>query len=239
MRFLTHLERLHVTGCGSIKEFSNINQELRKEGDVNIHIVAFPSNLYLHSLCHLELSKCEGVDVLFEHLHRINIQRCHDIEEVVSKRYDDNDKDEEEMSNTSTTITFFPRLHSLIFKMLANLKCIGGGGGQANATKISVFHDQVGYLDIPTRLVEVTNIYIPRTLVLCYVWGTNTTRLWRTHTTLMVVDVDGSEGVVFVVWSSWIGDRCRWCEGVVFMSDDLDFRVEVVSGFGLESFLGC
>ncbi|KAD7476998.1 hypothetical protein E3N88_00134 [Mikania micrantha] len=219
VRLLTHLERLQVERCGSTNVFTTtkfetrvVSKESREEGDVNIHVVAFPSNLYFHSLHHLSLSKCEGVEVVFEidlnnqqpplpnlqslkigemddmsqvwkcnnwnkyllisyssfqnitsieiykcerikylfshlmakplsNLQKIKVDECRDMEEVVSNR-DDDDKDDEKMSSTSTTTTFFPHLHSLTFVKLKNLKRIGGGGGQANATRTSVIHDQ-------------------------------------------------------------------------------------------------
>ncbi|KAD7476988.1 hypothetical protein E3N88_00124 [Mikania micrantha] len=101
-----------------------------------------------HNLTSIEISFCNRIKYLFSplmakllsNLQKIKVERCDDMEEVVSNR-DDDDNDEEEMSTTSTTTTFFPHLQSLTFEILTNLTRIGGGGG-AKGTKTGVIHDQ-------------------------------------------------------------------------------------------------
>ncbi|KAL8265769.1 hypothetical protein R6Q59_003113 [Mikania micrantha] len=190
-----------VNNISTLREIELLDKKFKKPFCKEKKIRVFhvhSSNLYFHSLHHLSLSKCEGVEVVFEidlnnqqpplpnlqslklgemdnmsqvwmcnnwnkyllisyssfhnltsieiykcnmikylfsplmaktlsNLHKIKVDECRDMEEVVSNRDDDDDKNEEEMTTTSTSTTFFPHLHSLTFVKLKNLKRIGGG----------------------------------------------------------------------------------------------------------------
>ncbi|KAD7476913.1 hypothetical protein E3N88_00049 [Mikania micrantha] len=50
----------------SIERCGRDNKKSREDEDVNISTVAFPSNIYFHSLRDLKLNKFEGVEVVFE-----------------------------------------------------------------------------------------------------------------------------------------------------------------------------
>ncbi|KAD7477064.1 hypothetical protein E3N88_00200 [Mikania micrantha] len=290
VRLLTHLERLQVERCGSTNVFTTtkfetrvVSKESREEGDVNIHVVAFPSNLYFHSLHHLSLSKCEGVEVVFEidlnnqqpplpnlqslkigemddmsqvwkcnnwnkyllisyssfhnltsieiykcnkikylfshlmakplsNLQKIKVDECRDMEEVVSNR-DDDDKDDEEMSSTSTTTTFFPHLHSLTFVKLKNLKRIGGSGGQANATRTSVIHDQfkVSHDDVVSwSLCQYSkDIFISSCNGLSSVIPSNAKGQMQK---LEVLQVEDCESLTVIFETQYINDNSGDCE---------------------------
>ncbi|KAL8245708.1 hypothetical protein R6Q59_006924 [Mikania micrantha] len=66
------VEVIRIEGCSNVFTTSNFNTKFdmkavsKESRDDNIHTVAFPSILYFHSLRDLRLSKCEGMEVVFE-----------------------------------------------------------------------------------------------------------------------------------------------------------------------------
>nr|GFC53131.1 NB-ARC domains-containing protein [Tanacetum cinerariifolium] len=95
-----------------------------------------------HNLTTITLYKCHSIKYLFSplmakllsNLKKIDIGICDGIEEVVSKR-----DDEDASIYSHTTTTFFPHLDLLFFYNLKNFKCIGGG---ANGISSDI-HDQL------------------------------------------------------------------------------------------------
>ncbi|XP_023766922.2 uncharacterized protein LOC111915502 [Lactuca sativa] len=86
---------------------------------------------------------------LLSNLQKVKIEYCDGIEEVVSKK-DDEDEEMTTSTSTHTSTPLFPHLDSLILNQLKNLKCIGGGGAKDESNEISfnntttttTFHDQ-------------------------------------------------------------------------------------------------
>ncbi|CAI9265175.1 unnamed protein product [Lactuca saligna] len=90
-----------------------------------------------HNLTTINIDFCRSIKYLFSplmaellsNLKKVRIDGCYGIEEVVSKR-DDEDEEMTTFTSTHTTTNLFPHLDSLTLKYMHCLKCIGGGGAK-------------------------------------------------------------------------------------------------------------
>ncbi|KAL8245638.1 hypothetical protein R6Q59_006854 [Mikania micrantha] len=262
VRLLTHLERLQVERCGSTNVFTTtkfetrvVSKESREEGDVNIHVVAFPSNLYFHSLHHLSLSKCEGVEVVFEidlnnqqpplpnlqslkigemddmsqvwkcnnwnkyllisyssfhNLTSIEIYKCNKIKYLFSHL----------MAKPLSNLQKIKVDECRDMEELKNLKRIGGSGGQANATRTSVIHDQfkVSHDDVVSwSLCQYSkDIFISSCNGLSSVIPSNAKGQMQK---LEVLQVEDCESLTVIFETQYVNGNCGECESSAVINE--------------------
>nr|KAJ0220718.1 hypothetical protein LSAT_V11C200053410 [Lactuca sativa] len=127
----------------------------------------------------IHIKSCESIKYLFSplmakllsNLKGVRIDYCDGIEEVVSNKDDEDEKNIAFTStSTHTSMALFPRLDYLFLILLPNLRCIGGGwvkGGNneissnySNTTNASI--DQFQYVNLNKKSRNVKNPTGPR-----------------------------------------------------------------------------